>query len=55
MVSLFYGASFYKSETEKSVNSTNARSKQFEVVFNELLKARFRAMGIAADVDFPKR
>jgi signal transduction histidine kinase len=49
VVSLFYGASFYKSETEKSVNSTNARSKQFEVVFNELLKARFRAMGIAAD------
>jgi signal transduction histidine kinase len=49
VVSLFYGASFYKSETEKSVNLTNARSKQFEVVFNELLKARFRAMGIAAD------
>jgi signal transduction histidine kinase len=49
VISLFYGASFYKSETEKFIDLTNARSKQFEVVFNELLKARFRAMGIAAD------
>ena len=49
VISLFYGASFYKSETEKFINLTNARSKQFEVVFQELLKARFRAMGIAAD------
>jgi hypothetical protein len=49
VISLFYGASFYKSETEKFVDLANARSKQFEVVFNELMKARFRAMGIAAD------
>jgi signal transduction histidine kinase len=49
VISLFYGASFYKSETEKFIELTNSRSKQFEVVFNELMKARFRAMGIAAD------
>jgi len=49
VISLFYGASFYKSETEKYIDLTNSRSKQFEVVFNELVKARFRAMGIAAD------
>jgi signal transduction histidine kinase len=49
VISIFYGASSYKSETEKFIDLTNARSKQFEVVFNELLKARYRAMGIAAD------
>ncbi len=49
VIALFYGASFYQSETQKFINLTNARAKQFEVVFNELLKARFRAMGVAAD------
>jgi signal transduction histidine kinase len=49
MISLFYGASVYKSETERSIDLVDARSKEFSVVFNELVKARFRAMGIAAD------
>ena len=49
VISLFYGASFYKSATQHAIELVNGRSKQFEVVFNELLKARLRAMGIAAD------
>ena len=49
VISLFYGASFYKADTEKFIGLTNARSKEFENVLNELVKARFRAMAIAAD------
>jgi hypothetical protein len=49
VISLFYGVSHYKSLTDHAIQLTEGRSRQFEVVFNELLKARYRAMGIGAD------
>jgi len=49
LISTFYGTSAYKTQTEHVVELADGRSKQFEVVFNELLQARFRSMGIGAD------
>ena len=49
LISIFYATSTYKTQTEHVVELADGRSKQFEVVFNELKQARFRAMGIGAD------
>ena len=49
LISIFYATSSYKTQTEQVVELADGRSKQFEVVFKELLQARFRAMGIGAD------
>jgi len=49
LISIFYATSSYKTQTEHVVELADGRSKQFEVVFNELKQARFRAMGIGAD------
>ena len=49
LVSIFYATSSYKTQTEHVIELADGRSKQFEVVFNELKQARFRAMGIGAD------
>jgi len=49
LISIFYATSSYKTQTEHVIEMADGRSKQFEVVFNELKNARFRAMGIGAD------
>jgi hypothetical protein len=49
LISIFYATSSYKTQTEHVVELADGRAKQFEVVFNELKQARFRAMGIGAD------
>lgn len=49
VVATFYGASHYKAATGHAVQLSAARAQQFQVVFRELLKARFNALGLGAD------
>lgn len=49
LIAIFYGTSTYKTSTEHAVELTEGRAKQFQVVAEELLRARYRSMGIAAD------
>jgi len=50
LISGFVGISQYKKSTNHLIELTDSRGKQFETLFDELKKARFRAMGIGADM-----
>jgi len=49
LVASFVGISFFKTQTDQIVELTDARYEKFAVIFEELKKARLRAMGIGAD------
>ena len=50
LVASFVGVSTYKTKTDHIVELAEENFKKFEVVFEELVKSRFRAMGLGADV-----
>ena len=50
IVSAFIGISSYKTKTNHIVELSETRFQKFELVFEELIKGRYRAMGLAADV-----
>lgn len=50
LVSSFIGVSAYKTRTDHIVELAESNFKKFEVVFEELVKSRYRAMGLGADV-----
>ena len=50
IVSAFIGISSYKTKTDHIVELSETRFHKFEVLFEELIKGRYRAMGLAADV-----
>ena len=55
LISIFYATATYKAKTEHEVELADGRALQFEVVFTELKYARFRAMGLAADIFLQNR
>lgn len=50
LISGFIGISKYKLSTNHLLELADSRGKQFDTLFEELKKARFRAMGIGADM-----
>lgn len=50
LVAGFVGVSTYKTKTDHIVELAESNFKKFEVIFEELVKSRFRAMGLGADV-----
>ena len=50
IVSAFIGISSYKTKTDHIVELSETRFHKFEQLFEELIKGRYRAMGLAADV-----
>ena len=55
VLSAFYGINEYASGTGAIVTSANRNSGRFESIFRDLMQARFRAMGLAADVMLQSR
>ena len=50
IISGFIGISSYKTKTDHIIELSENRFHKFELVFEELLKGRYRTMGLAADV-----
>jgi signal transduction histidine kinase len=50
LVASFIGVSAYKTRTDHIIELAEANFKKFEVVFEELVKSRYKAMGLGADV-----
>ena len=50
LVAGFVGVSAYKTRTDHIIELAEANFKKFEVIFEELVKSRYRAMGLGADV-----
>ncbi len=50
LVASFVGVSAYKTKTDHIVELAESNFKKFEVIFEELVKSRYRAMGLGADV-----
>jgi hypothetical protein len=50
LVASFVGVSAYKTRTDHIVELAESNFKKFEVIFEELVKSRYRAMGLGADV-----
>lgn len=50
LVASFVGVSGYKTKTDHIVELAESNFKKFEVIFEELVKSRYRAMGLGADV-----
>jgi len=50
LVASFVGVSAYKTRTDHIVELAEANFQKFEVIFEELVKSRYRAMGLGADV-----
>jgi len=50
LVASFVGVSAYKTRTDHIIELSESNFKKFEVVFEELVKSRYRAMGLGADV-----
>ena len=50
LVAGFVGVSAYKTRTDHIVELAEANFQKFEVIFEELVKSRYRAMGLGADV-----
>ncbi len=50
LVASFVGVSTYKTKTDHIIELSESNFKKFEVIFEELVKSRFRAMGLGADV-----
>ena len=50
LISIFYATSTYKSQTDHDVELASTRASLFEEVFTQLKQARFRSMGLAADI-----
>jgi len=50
IISGFIGISSYKTKTDHIIELSETRFHKFELVFEELLKGRYRTMGLAADV-----
>jgi signal transduction histidine kinase len=49
LVASFIGVSAYKTRTDHIIELAEAKFKKFEVVFEELVKSRYKAMGLGAD------
>lgn len=50
VVASFVGVSAYKTRTDHIIELAESNFKKFEVIFEELVKSRYRAMGLGADV-----
>ena len=50
LVASFVGVSAYKTKTDHIVELAESNFKKFEVIFEELVKSRYGAMGLGADV-----
>lgn len=50
LIASFVGVSAYKTKTDHIVELAESNFKKFEVIFEELVKSRYRAMGLGADV-----
>jgi len=50
LVAGFVGVSAYKSRSDHIIELAEANFQKFEVIFEELVKSRYRAMGLGADV-----
>ena len=50
LVASFIAISAYKTRTDHIVELAESNFKKFEVIFEELVKSRFRAMALGADV-----
>jgi len=50
LVASFVGVSAYKTRTDHIIELAESNFKKFEVIFEELVKSRYRAMGLGADV-----
>ena len=55
LISIFYATSTYKSKTDHEVELASTRASLFEEVFTQLKQARFRSMGLAADIMLQNR
>ena len=49
LVASFIGISAYKTRTDHIIELAEAKFKKFEVIFEELVKSRYKAMGLGAD------
>ena len=50
LVASFIAISAYKTRTDHIIELAESNFKKFEVIFEELVKSRFRAMALGADV-----